>query len=227
MKVVHCKKEPYDIYIGRPSKWGNPFTIGKDGTRNEVIEKYRQWILNQPKLLADLYELKGKILGCWCSPKACHGDVLIELSEKTKNKVIDSFFGKYRFLSNFYPSLIIINQVEYATVEHAYQAAKTQDPSQKLLVAAQTTPGKVKRFGRTITIRKDWNQIKIKIMNGLIHLKFTIYEDLRKKLLATANMELIEGNLWNDTFWGMCRGKGHNYLGKILMQVRENLKKDK
>lgn len=80
MLVVHCKKEPYDVYIGRPSKWGNPFEIGKDGTRKEVIEKYRAWILTQPQLLQQLSELKGKRLGCWCHPKECHGDVLLELT---------------------------------------------------------------------------------------------------------------------------------------------------
>jgi hypothetical protein len=79
--VVHCKKEPHDVYIGRPSKWGNPFTIGRDGTREEVIAKYREWIKSQPRLLADLHELEGKVLGCWCSPQACHGDVLSELAE--------------------------------------------------------------------------------------------------------------------------------------------------
>src|SRR5579859_1174800 len=88
MKVVHCKKEPYDVYIGRPSKWGNPFTHIKDKTtiaefvvdsREEAIKKYREWILNQPALLNDLHELKGKTLGCWCKPQSCHGDVLVEL----------------------------------------------------------------------------------------------------------------------------------------------------
>lgn len=81
-KVVHCKKEKYDIYIGRPSKWGNPFTIGKDGTREEVIQKYEKWIKTQSNLLRDLHELKNKVLGCWCSPKACHGDILIKLIEE-------------------------------------------------------------------------------------------------------------------------------------------------
>jgi hypothetical protein len=79
MKVVHCKRERYDIYIGRPSKWGNPFEIGRDGTREEVINKYSEWIKTQPKLLKDLPELKDKILGCWCYPKPCHGDILIKL----------------------------------------------------------------------------------------------------------------------------------------------------
>lgn len=88
-RVVHCKKEPYDVYIGRPSKWGNPFTH-KAGTkahyivssREEAIRKYREWILQQPELLASLPELKGKVLGCWCKPQSCHGDVLVELVNK-------------------------------------------------------------------------------------------------------------------------------------------------
>ena len=75
-KVVHCKKEPYDVYIGRPSKWGNPFTIGRDGTREDVISKYEIYIMSKPDLIASLPELQGKTLGCWCKPKACHGDIL-------------------------------------------------------------------------------------------------------------------------------------------------------
>lgn len=89
MKIVHCKKDTYDVYIGRPSKWANPFIIGKDGTRKEVIAKYRAWILKQPKLIATLHELDNKILGCWCDPKPCHGHVLIELREQQKK----SLFG--------------------------------------------------------------------------------------------------------------------------------------
>lgn len=85
-KVVHCMKEPYDVDISRLGKWGNPFTH-KEGTRasvivasrEEAIEKYREYILNKPELLDALHELKGKTLGCWCKPKACHGDVLVEL----------------------------------------------------------------------------------------------------------------------------------------------------
>ncbi len=69
MKVVHCKREKYDVYIGRPGKWGNPFSIGKDGTREDVIKKYEEWIRNNSKLLNDLHELKGKILSCWCGLK--------------------------------------------------------------------------------------------------------------------------------------------------------------
>ena len=78
-RVVHCKRAPYDVYIGRGSPWGNKFKIGPDGTRKEVIQKYRDWILTQPDLLSMLPDLKDKTLGCWCKPKACHGDVLVEI----------------------------------------------------------------------------------------------------------------------------------------------------
>ena len=82
-RVVHCKKERYDVYIGRPSKWGNPFKIGRDGSRQEVIRKYREWILANPTLTKQIpLKLRGKTLGCWCKPNAYHGDVLAELADK-------------------------------------------------------------------------------------------------------------------------------------------------
>lgn len=89
-RTVHWRKEPYDIDIRRPAKWGNPFRIGEDGTRSEVIEKFRQWVISQPELMNDLEELRGKRLGCWCSPKPCHGDVLIDLlKEKDLNTMME------------------------------------------------------------------------------------------------------------------------------------------
>ena len=84
-RVVHCKREPFDVYIGRPSKWGNPFTIGQDGSRAGVIERYRGWLYQpaQRELLESVVkELRGKTLGCWCSPKPCHGDVLLEIANE-------------------------------------------------------------------------------------------------------------------------------------------------
>jgi hypothetical protein len=90
IRVVHCKKEKYDVYIGRPSKWGNPFShkVGttakfKVDTRDKAVEAYRGWITkgDGKHLLKDLHELENKILGCWCKPKRCHGDILKELVE--------------------------------------------------------------------------------------------------------------------------------------------------
>lgn len=87
-RVIHWKKGHFDVYIGRRSGpftedsiWHNPFHIGKDGTRKEVIAKYRAYILGRPDLLALLPTLKGKVLACWCKPEDCHGDVLVELIE--------------------------------------------------------------------------------------------------------------------------------------------------
>lgn len=92
MNVVHCKRAPFDVYIGRPSKWGNPFSHlngtaakWKVATREEAIKKYEEWLLSNSKLLADLHELLGKTLGCWCKPKPCHGDVLIKLCDEVKH----------------------------------------------------------------------------------------------------------------------------------------------
>ena len=82
MKVVHCKKAKYDVYIGRGGKWGNPFLITPSKSRSEVIEEYEEYLRNNDNLLSDLHELDGKVLGCWCSPKSCHGDVLIKLRKE-------------------------------------------------------------------------------------------------------------------------------------------------
>lgn len=79
--VVNIHHDKYDVLITRESKWGNPFHIGKDGTREEVIQKYRKWIVTQPILIASLEQLRGKKLGCVCKPENCHGDILVELIE--------------------------------------------------------------------------------------------------------------------------------------------------
>lgn len=85
--VVHCKKAKYDVYVGRPSKWGNPYshldgTLAqfKTATRKEAIEKYREYLLSNPELMACIGELRGKVLGCWCAPKSCHAEILAEIA---------------------------------------------------------------------------------------------------------------------------------------------------
>lgn len=87
-RVVH-RNCPHDVYIGRPSKWGNPFEIGKDGTRSEVIVKYEEWLRSNEELLNEIEELRGKTLGCWCKPKSCHGDVIVKiLNEREQEKLL-------------------------------------------------------------------------------------------------------------------------------------------
>ena len=73
---------PNSVYVGRPSKWGNPFKIGRDGTREEVIAEYAYWIERQSQLMDDLGELRGKDLVCWCAPLPCHADILLEMANK-------------------------------------------------------------------------------------------------------------------------------------------------
>lgn len=88
-KVVHIKKESYDVYIGRPSKWGNPYSH-KEGTlaefkvasRKEAIDKYEEYLLQNNELMDSLHEIKGKTLGCWCKPKRCHGEILVKYANK-------------------------------------------------------------------------------------------------------------------------------------------------
>lgn len=80
--VVNLKEEHYDVRIDRKTKWGNPFIIGKDGTRDEVIQKFECWIVEQEHLMSALGELKGKKLGCWCKPGKCHGDILAILADQ-------------------------------------------------------------------------------------------------------------------------------------------------
>jgi hypothetical protein len=90
VRVVHCKREPFDVYIGRPSKWGNPFALPKDiddavferTLRADLLVKYEMWLRKQPHLMASLHELRGKVLGCWCAPKLCHGLVLAKLADE-------------------------------------------------------------------------------------------------------------------------------------------------
>ena len=84
--VVHCRKKEFDVYIGRPSKWGNPFKIKKSEPREVCVKRYRELLLRQDELLGQLGELQGKVLGCWCKPELCHGDVLAQLADSRAYK---------------------------------------------------------------------------------------------------------------------------------------------
>lgn len=138
---------------------------------------------------------------------------------------IDCFDGEYAFLSNFYDSPIERDGIVYPTNEHFFQAMKTLNPEEHRKIAAAATPGKAKRLGRQVKLRPDWEEVKLQIMKEGLILKFFCNKDLAKKLIATGNAELVEGNTWNDKFWGVCDGVGENNLGKLLMEIREDLKK--
>lgn len=137
-------------------------------------------------------------------------------------QVIDSFRGSYRFLSNFYPSTITYENVVYPTVEHAYQAAKALDAETKESIRVAPTAAIAKKLGQSCKLIGDWEDLKIVIMRELLFLKFAL-PSLRASLLETGDADLIEGNTWGDTFWGVCRGRGQNWLGKLLMEVRAEI----
>lgn len=137
---------------------------------------------------------------------------------------IVSFTDEHRFLSNFWPVEVFFEGNVYSSVEHAYVAAKTISEEEREIIRNLDTPGKVKRYGRTIELRDDWDKVKISVMHNLLIQKFKAGSQLHDMLMATGNRNLIEGNSWKDTFWGECPlGYGENNLGKLLMSIRDDV----
>ena len=134
---------------------------------------------------------------------------------------IERFAGQYRFLSNFYPCNVILDGVSYPSTVNAYQAAKTLDLHERWLFKVYTAV-QAKRAGKKLKLRSDWESVKLGVMLDLLRKKFA-HGAIRDQLLATGDAELIEGNTWGDTYWGVCNGVGENMLGKLLMQVRAEL----
>jgi len=133
---------------------------------------------------------------------------------------------EHRFLSNFYPCVISFSTVTYPSVEHAFQAEKTLDMDIRRKIAKAPTPGKAKSMGRKVKLRPDWECIKDAVMLIFLHQKFAIPK-FRRALLATGDVEIIEGNNHGDCYWGVYKGVGQNKLGKLLMQVRQDIKNEK
>ena len=147
---------------------------------------------------------------------------------------IDSFKGRWAFLSNFYPCEIEHQGIRYPSVEHFYVSMKCNNEQMingkhytigdfREMIAITPSPGLVKKIGQKIKVRSDWDDKKLEFMNWAIREKFKDM-NLSELLIGTEDMELIESNTWNDTFWGVCNGKGKNHLGKILMKVRDELR---
>jgi len=136
---------------------------------------------------------------------------------------ITSFRNEYHFLSNFYEYPILYNNVLYKSTEHAFQAQKTLDLEEIQLVRNASTPGRAKKLGKEVTLREDWEDIKVDVMRDILWAKFS-NTDLSTKLLSTGERHLIEGNNWHDDFWGMHSHKGKNMLGKLLMEIRDELR---
>jgi ribA/ribD-fused uncharacterized protein len=138
--------------------------------------------------------------------------------------MIGAFSGKWKGLSNFEPCEIVWEGLRFPTTEHAFQAAKTLDMDERHVIRLMKSPGQAKRAGRVVTLRPNWEEIKIPTMEQIVRLKF-IQPEFKELLLSTGEQELQEGNWWGDTFWGVSiqTGRGRNELGKILMRLRESL----
>ncbi len=139
--------------------------------------------------------------------------------------MVDGIYGfttsETRWLSNFWPASVYYEGVNYPSSEHAYQAAKSLNQTDRVCIA-QLTAGQAKRAGQGLTIRPDWEEVKESVMEDILRIKFS-HPDLQKKLLETDTLYLEETNTWGDTYWGVCRGAGQNKLGHILMKIRTEL----
>lgn len=145
--------------------------------------------------------------------------------------MIDTFTGQHQFASNFYPVEVQMGGAWYKSVEHAYQAYKTEDLELRkpFYMNPSMTASQAKKLGRTLVVRSFWEIYKLEVMEKLLYQKF-FNRELAEDLLATGDHELVEGNYWHDNYWGNCICNkcknlvGQNHLGKLLMKIRDDLK---
>lgn len=136
------------------------------------------------------------------------------------DRVINGFFGDFRFLSNFYPAIVIYEGRAYPTLEHAYQAAKTLDEEERKKICYAKTPKDAKALGYKVKLRPDWDKVRVCIMRELLEKKFSL-DEFKRALQMTKGMKLIKRNNWGDVVWGVCNGVGENLLGRLLMEIRD------
>ena len=138
------------------------------------------------------------------------------------SKVIDCFKGEYHWLSNFHSCPVHHEGLTFKNTEAAFQASKTLNMDEREKFVG-INPLIAKRMGRRVKLRSDWDDVKIVVMREVLRCKFSQNPELKAKLIATGDAELIEGNKHRDVFWGVCNGKGNNQLGRLLMEVRAEL----
>lgn len=211
-------KVPYDIYIGRGSIWGNPFVIGRDGDRNEVIIKYEKYVRNNKFLMSKLHELKGKILCCYCSPLPCHGHVLIKLIiEFTKDdqmKILEcSSKGDKRF-SAFYARVSAWGKMD--SIENHYQLSKRFDNEK-----APTNWKDAK--GKTAThMSLNGTEYELKYLSQWYKMLWVEYLDSNPDLVEYAS----SFDEYNDIFKGKSMNCQADVIRQYIKEGRESLVKE-
>jgi len=223
------------VKVDRSSVLGNVFKMKDDSSyeRGRVCDEYRKYFEKKVKEEGEfrnevirIYKMvkdgKDVALGCWCFPKRCHALIIKEFIEKnlkeSKGDEKMEFRGKYWFLSNFYPCKVSFGGMEFACVEAGFQAMKCANKEDRKLFVG-INGAEAKKLGRKVKMRADWEKVKDDVMFALVSQKFE-NPTLKAKLKAIEG-DIVENNDWNDTYWGVCRGRGLNKLGKILMEVRK------
>lgn len=151
---------------------------------------------------------------------------------------ITRFTNEHRFLSNFYMCPLLVSGIQWPSAEHAFQGLKSTDPAARQRIAGLTAAGDAKRAGRMLDLRPDWGRVRKQVMLAVVLSKFIQNPGLAGQLTATGDQLLLEGNHWHDNYWGSCwcvkcspvedqwQKTGQNYLGRILMAVRDVIRVD-
>jgi ribA/ribD-fused uncharacterized protein len=147
----------------------------------------------------------------------------IDMIKIHTESMVKGFFDDYRWLSNYHVCTVEHQGLFYTSSEAAYQAAKVEDPYVKSLYQ-QMDPSESKKASKKYPVKQGWDNIKKGIMYEILLDKFTRNPDLHQKLLETGSKYLEETNYWNDTYWGVCEGRGKNTLGELLMKIREQIR---
>lgn len=263
MTVVNRYKEPFDVYIGREGHeedgyFGNPVVKGKKcpvcngkhekpGDTLPCYKKYLWKRVNADKEFRErLWDLKGKVLGCFCHPNPCHGhvieqwidaggpylfgEIVMYMGEKKMPDIRGFSEGSgHEWLSNMYLTPVVDDEgTVWKSSENYYQAEKTTIPYERMQIF-HATPKESKKIAKKVTMRPDWNAfngfMKLNAMKTALRMKFSNPE-MKAKLLATGNSLIVEENYWHDNFWGSCTcskcgNKGQNHLGILLMEQRD------
>jgi ribA/ribD-fused uncharacterized protein len=220
----------YNLDGSQSTRYGGQQGLRYVQTYEEALKIFHDRGAMPPRMFVVPRELFYKVKSSTQPRDSLNGPKLFGIpvkldSRNASSDVIDSFTGYCRFLSNFYECNITDYGLTFPSAEHLYQAYKAKTNEEAMMIRAASTPSLAKRLGRSISVRKDWEAVKLMVMQKVVWMKFTQNEHLKDLLLATGDMVLVEGNNWGDRFWGTINNDGENHLGRILMNVRQDLRR--